>query len=537
MAELVPSKGTVHAWPVETLLTNVRFLGYPRLVIRTDGEPAILDVRLQLAAQLRVRHGMEITEETAADSAANGLAEGSVRDMKACIRTLHYALQATYGDVSPRHVILPFMVRYAAFCYNVGQVGRDGLTPWQRIKGKKFGKTMVPFAEVVMWHRGGPSRYDGRWEKAERVDKELFDKIDGRPWQLDPAGASMAEARVVLGVPPEVDMEAERVQSAASSKRVYIRRDRELVDHGYTDGCLGCNAARLGWPPRPHTEACRARIEQAMADTEQGKQRLGEAVARKRAAPSSGHEEIRAGGPEGPVPVETEAEDIPMEERDKRKREEDEERVVRARLAAALSRLGCGTLRDCWQDMSASTFCQRICDLRGSECVHELDDSAAEVVVHSNMSEAVTERVVSNAHCVHAKEKSIAIVHSCDDLSLGQQVCGLVTYSLGALRLTTNWEPLKERMESKCDACALDMRLNDGSEYERLENLAKTVVSMPTVRPQFKGTQVQSQLYGAFTKQGVGITMRSWKRNMWSWFATCIGWLVGAILVSTQGSW
>ena len=45
---------------------------------------------------------------------------------------------------------------------------------------------------------------------------------------------------------------------------MYIRKEIELEDYGYTLGCEGCTAAALGQRPRNRSEECRARIEQAM---------------------------------------------------------------------------------------------------------------------------------------------------------------------------------------------------------------------------------------------------------------------------------
>eukprot|EP00971_Amphidinium_carterae_P183475 3641686-Amphidinium_carterae.1 len=56
------------------------------------------------------------------------------------------------------------VLRHASMRYNLKQLGENGCTPWQRIKGKQFGKALIPFAKVVMWHCGGPSRYEGYWE-------------------------------------------------------------------------------------------------------------------------------------------------------------------------------------------------------------------------------------------------------------------------------------------------------------------------------------------------------------------------------------
>eukprot|EP00971_Amphidinium_carterae_P344148 6484362-Amphidinium_carterae.1 len=49
------------------------------------------------------------------------------------------------------------------------------------------------------------------------------------------------------------------------SRRIHIRRDVELQNYGYTVGCAGCELARVGGPPRAHSEFCRQRIETEMA--------------------------------------------------------------------------------------------------------------------------------------------------------------------------------------------------------------------------------------------------------------------------------
>ena len=59
---------------------------------------------------------------------------------------------------------------------------------------------------------------------------------------------------------------ADAVPSAA--RRTYLRKNVELKRYGCTRGCPGCDAARLNSVAKPHTAACRARIEEAMAEDE-----------------------------------------------------------------------------------------------------------------------------------------------------------------------------------------------------------------------------------------------------------------------------
>eukprot|EP00971_Amphidinium_carterae_P071004 1403861-Amphidinium_carterae.5 len=276
----------------------------------------------------------------------------------------------------------------------------------QRVKGKHFGKALIPFAEVVMWHCGGPSRYEGRWDhgiflgvyaKNERVDRVKLDQVSGRLWKLDPSGLQL-EPNVILGeVPP---MELPILDSGMSiKKRVYIRRDQELLEHGFTEGCIGCNAARLGLPPRPHTEECRQRIEQAMAATEKGRQRLAEAAARV-----VGGSELRGDDSDGipglgPSSMEVSA-DSGRQEREKRSRDEEAEaeREVKTRLAAALSKIGCGTIHACTHhDVRAADICPRLLDVRGLEQPPELSDEQlkpVEVVMMNGFTERGVERAM-----------------------------------------------------------------------------------------------------------------------------------------------
>lgn len=63
--------------------------------------------------------------------------------------------------------------------------------------------------------------------------------------------------------------------------RVYIRRGVELLAYEYTYGCAGCESARLDQPPKPHTQACRDRIELALARDDVAKARLARADDRR----------------------------------------------------------------------------------------------------------------------------------------------------------------------------------------------------------------------------------------------------------------
>ena len=60
-----------------------------------------------------------------------------------------------------------------------------------------------------------------------------------------------------------------------------MRKNIELKRHGYTGGCPGCDAARLNTAAKPHTAACRARVEEAMTGDEVGRARLAETLLKR----------------------------------------------------------------------------------------------------------------------------------------------------------------------------------------------------------------------------------------------------------------
>ena len=129
-------------------------LGVTRFALRSDNEPAILELKTQAARLARDRHGFEIMpEETPeGDSASNGLAEGAVRYIKAQCRVLRFAVEALHNvTLQPHSPILPWLVSYAATAINIARRGPDGFTPHQRTTGRANSRALPPFSA------GGPA--------------------------------------------------------------------------------------------------------------------------------------------------------------------------------------------------------------------------------------------------------------------------------------------------------------------------------------------------------------------------------------------
>ncbi|CAK9105213.1 unnamed protein product [Durusdinium trenchii] len=81
---------------------------------------------------------------------------------------------------------------------------------------------------------------------------------------------------------PALDLEAAEATQEKEVKRkksyeprgIYILRDIELEEYGYTPGCDGCEAAKLGLSHKQHSSACKQRIREAMLQTEEGRDKV-----------------------------------------------------------------------------------------------------------------------------------------------------------------------------------------------------------------------------------------------------------------------
>ena len=118
----------------------------------------------------------------------------------------------------------------------------------------------------------------------------MFEAVRGLPWQLDPMVAAVPGQQVVPTqlhegpVVADAQLPAQRTEAEwiTMARRVCIRKDVELVKHGFTPGCDGCYMAMSGiGPPRGHSDECRLRIVKAMAYDPDGQPRLATAASRQ----------------------------------------------------------------------------------------------------------------------------------------------------------------------------------------------------------------------------------------------------------------
>ena len=93
-ADVLPCKGSALPWCVQALVRAIVATGDAKIILQSENEPAILDMKRQAAAECRVKHGMTviISDTTEYDSQSNGLAKLAVREKKGVARSIRVAL-------------------------------------------------------------------------------------------------------------------------------------------------------------------------------------------------------------------------------------------------------------------------------------------------------------------------------------------------------------------------------------------------------------------------------------------------------------
>ena len=84
-SEIVPSKGAQHPYSVAVLVDIMISHGYPKYILKSDNEPAILDLKRAASAECRAKHGHTIIfeESPVGEHQSNGFIEECVRSIKA----------------------------------------------------------------------------------------------------------------------------------------------------------------------------------------------------------------------------------------------------------------------------------------------------------------------------------------------------------------------------------------------------------------------------------------------------------------------
>jgi hypothetical protein len=313
----LPMKGLGHQYNAAVVAKLIKILGHQHSVLKTDTERSLVALRTAVQQQLP---NLSFEDAIKGESQTNGPIESAVGRLQAQARTLKSALEFNYElAIPPRHPILCWLVDYCGTLLSRFQRGADGRTPYERSTGKAWKIKLPEFGECILYQPLKGERERGKLEakfekgiylgiqegtgmrwvgtpngvvrtwttktlaEEDKWQAEIFENFVGLPWQLKMPVAREAgmkpvpdlELDIELPGQPEVPaVQVEKKQKGYIPRGVYIRRDVELKQYGYTDGCDGCDAAKHGLSHRQHSRACKKRISEQMAKTQEGQQRL-----------------------------------------------------------------------------------------------------------------------------------------------------------------------------------------------------------------------------------------------------------------------
>ena len=93
------------------------------------------------------------TESPAAyESQSNGGIEVGVKIVRGLFRTLKLCLEARLGKyISTNHALIPWLLQHTCTLLSAKTRGSDGLTSWERIKGRQFDQLLLGFGETVLY--------------------------------------------------------------------------------------------------------------------------------------------------------------------------------------------------------------------------------------------------------------------------------------------------------------------------------------------------------------------------------------------------
>ena len=162
-----------NSWLIKDMHQELKSWGYlgggrNALILRSDGEPALVTVREALARC----HGGQVTPEQPpkGEHQANGVAEEAGRTVRDQARVLKLQVEARIGrKVALSEPIVPWLIRWAAMSISCFQTGKDGKSPYERQGGRKCDLPTVPFSvrqccseclkwlmtSIRPWTRGG----------------------------------------------------------------------------------------------------------------------------------------------------------------------------------------------------------------------------------------------------------------------------------------------------------------------------------------------------------------------------------------------
>ena len=254
-------------YAIDCVLAYLDTWGLREVLLKADNEPAIQ----ALVDAVRVRRGERTMVEKSPKYShqSNGAVENAVRRIESLTRTYVCVLQEKLGyKVDSKSIVLPWLVRHAAYVLSRFVKRDDGRSAWARLRGKECDSPLAQVGETVDFKivRGEMAKLEPRWAtgtflgRTDESDEVIVGTAVGiefarsfrrrtrdKQWQRDAFTTFISVPWNPRGLAVEAPM--------ASSRSTYITKSL-VQQHGETPGCSAC----LGVSSQ-HTATCRERFE------------------------------------------------------------------------------------------------------------------------------------------------------------------------------------------------------------------------------------------------------------------------------------
>ena len=180
-SRVVLKKG-VDPYSIKVLSDMILFTGHKRVILKSDGESSIKALKDAVKNSSEFNMGVEVSP--VGDSKANGEVERAIKTVQGQVRTLKSALDEHYKtNFNENHVLLPWLISYAASLISKFTIGADGKTAHERARGRKFNRALPEFGECILY--------------AKYLPKKGYDKLEpqwgnGSIWALTIAARSLS---------------------------------------------------------------------------------------------------------------------------------------------------------------------------------------------------------------------------------------------------------------------------------------------------------------------------------------------------------
>jgi len=302
LSEVVPTKGSTGLFAASRVACFIRELGCggATVILKSDQEPAIVALTNEIT-RLRAPALTQPEQSPVGSSGSNGVVERGIQSFQMMARVMKSALEEKWKVTIPDdHAVLTWMTGYASFLLNRFEIGKDGKSSYERLKGKKAKVSGLEFAECLWFKvkekKDGIGKLAIRWKdgvylgvraasgevivgteegvfrtrtvkrkpKEERWLQENVGRVVGVPWKTskDDEGDGPAREGVIkidAKVMGEAEEEGVRTSPPLIPRSFTITRG-DLVEHGFSEGCPGCNAMLRGKERQKHSDACRRRL-------------------------------------------------------------------------------------------------------------------------------------------------------------------------------------------------------------------------------------------------------------------------------------